>query len=661
MLVCRAPAQAPSLPGFPLEDYSYSSWTKFGSNPVMFRINKLNGDRIETTSRASNVLGRAVHGALQRYFEGQRAGEPEGEMTKAAHAAGVEFLKDFSDGFIEWTANIATRAKLDERFAFAYFGYVGEFAGRGKIAKVLLVEQMLKHRVEVEGRELPVPLKGSADLVYEDLEGQVVIWDHKMVSSYSADDKIDGAKLVQAAFNYFLVGAELGRMPHRMVFSEFKTSKNKDGSPQARNFEIVFADTPMLFELFFRLYEDITAAMLGRQVYVPNLSAVYDNEVAILAYIHRLDEPDHREKAFARMKVDNITDFLKRKIQKAGAMKKYLETVSKHFVSATTLNYATMTTQEKVKMKLAEHGIGVEYREKIVGGAFELYCYEPAVGVKMSKIEAYAKDIEQVVGISGIRVLAPIPDSELVGFEIPRKDRSFPGSAPASDGFNLAIGVDIHGQTVYSDIRKAPHALVAGATGSGKSVFVSGIIRQLAAMPTDLVELVLLDPKMVELCEFRGRGAYHDDLEGITSALEGLVAEMNRRYKVLQAVQAKNLEELRVTDGALPYVFVFIDEYGDLMASAKYAPDIRLAVLTLAQKARAAGIHLVLTTQRPSVKTIPGDIKANFPTRFAFKTASATDSAVIIDEGGAEKLLGKGDMLFLEAGASKLKRLQGFS
>lgn len=626
----------------------------------MFKVNRINGDQIETTNNASTVLGQSCHEAMKWYFGGGDTPTPtdEGEATLLAHDKGLLYLTNYSDGMVKWSKNIADRAKLNEKYAFAFYGYLKEFDFAKHIKEVLIVEKSITHTVEIDGKLLPVPLTALSDLVYRGHDDKIRIIDHKFTSKYSDPEAIDGAKLIQAAFNYFTVYAELGEAPYSMIFREFKTTKNQDKSPQTKEIEIVFDETPLLFEFFYRLYEDITDALMGKQVYIPNIQAMYDKEVAILSYIHRLDIDEERAKAFHSMQVDNITDFLKKRIERDGSMKKYLETVTEKFISAGTLNYSTMTTQEKIKAKMAEHGIGLNFENSTVGSAVTLYRFEASVGVKMTKLESYVKDIEQVTSTAGVRILAPIPNSDLVGFEIPNEVRTFPSGLPTSSGFDLAIGVDIMGATVRMDIREAPHVLVAGATGAGKSVFLNTLIEQLASIPK--AEMILIDPKMVELSRYAGVAkSYHSDVEDINMALAMLVGEMDRRYEMLQAKGARNLKEYHAKGGRLPYIFVIIDEYGDLVVRG-VAKTIKTSILLLAQKARAAGIHLVLTTQRPSVNIVDGVIKANFPTRIAFRTASSTDSHVIFDQSGAEKLLGKGDMLFMNPSVTGLQRLQGF-
>lgn len=676
---------------FPVEHYSYSSFTKFANNPIMFKINNINGDIIDTATSVSAVLGKSIHKSLETYLNAKLTGSNDSEATKLALETGTEYLKNYSDGFINYTSSIDTRQKLDEKFAFSFFEYLKGFK-MSNVKQILLVEKVLKHKIEIDGRHLPIALKGVPDFVYRDTKGKIRVEDHKTTGKFSDDQTIDAAKLLQAAFVYFLVFAELGEAPVDMTFRECKYSKNKDNSPQVREYTITYKDSPEIFELFYRMYDDVTNALLGKQVYVPNFNAMFDKEVAILAYIHRLDVEEDRAKAFKLAKVDNITDFLKKKIQQENSMKKYLETISTKFISGETLNYKDMTPQEKIKMKMAEHGFGLEFDSVINGNSVDLYRYDPSVGIKMSKIGSFTKDIEQVMGVSGIRVLAPIPNSSLVGFEVPKADRTFPTHAPKSDGFNVAMGVDVYGKDEHFDIRQAPHLLVAGATGAGKSVFLSSMIKQLKNVGNS--QLWLFDPKMVELAEFSDIATvYESDTLAIAESIHYLVEVMNNRYTDMQKAKVRNIADMK----GMPYIFVVIDEFGDLVtmqktisAEVKKRNSIRMQlakkinpnkdfametleelesdikeeiniktdILLLAQKARAAGIHLIVTTQRPSVNIIDGDIKANFPTRIAFRTSSKIDSNVIIDQDGAESLLGKGDMLFKTADG--IVRLQGF-
>lgn len=642
---------------FPLEHYSYSSFTKASSNPIMFKINNINGDIIESTTGAAAVLGGACHRGVQAFLGGEEdipTPVNHGEALAHGYNRGVEYLEAYSDGFIAWSKTIPNRQTLHEKFSFAYYGYIKDLGVDYK--SIILIEKMLKYKIEVEGQNLPIPLKGAADLVYENKKKQICIIDHKFVGRYSNEDGIDGAKLLQAAFMYFLVYAETGREPYSITFREFKHSKNADGSTQTKEYPMLYKEMPMMFEFFYRFYQDVTRMILGESVWLPNLQTLYDNDVSILAYINRLDIEDERNTKFEKMKVKNITELLSKEVQNNKTLKKYLKTVNTNFMPSKALNYKDMKIEEKIRMKLGEHGQAVKFDSKVSGSAVTLYKYEPGMGVKMSKIGSYAKDIEQVVEVSGIRILAPIPNSSLIGFEIPNAERVFTSEKAQNDGFNLAMGVDIMGKTKYFDIREAPHLLVSGATGSGKSVFLNSLINQILTIPN--ASMYLFDPKMVELHgykDLKNVKSYQSEAMSILLDLQILVNEMNLRYKYLQENNKKNID-----GSSLDYIFAVIDEYGDLVnQNAEVSKEIKKCVLLLAQKARAAGIHIILTTQRPSIKIIDGDIKANFPARVAFKVATQIDSNVVLDEPGAEKLLGKGDMLLKTNDG--VVRLQGYS
>lgn len=646
----------PAFEGFPLEHYSYSTFQKFSTNAFMFKVNAINGDSLETTSSPTNIIGRAGHYGVQTYLGGNEEyvvpANNDGEAMTIAFEAARKHLESYSDGFINYGKEVPNRQSLEERFAFGFLSYLKSLNFDPKKQQTIIVEKMLKYRVNVDGRELPVPLKGSPDWVYRDLEngGRIVIHDHKFTTKFSSPDAIDGSKLIQAIFNYLLVYAETGEAPYKMVFAEHKIIKNADAKePQTRFYEMIFDELPLAFDLFFRFYEDVTDALLGKMVYVPNIMAIFDREVSILAYIHRLDVDEVRAKQLSKLKVDNITDFLKKKIQKEGSMRRYLEEVATKFISADTLNYSTMKTEEKIKMKLAEHGIGVEFHSKVEGPMITLYRYTPSIGVKMSRVESFNKDVEQVTAATGVRVLAPIPGTDMIGFEVPNTERTFLGKAPAARALRIAVGVDIQGNVQYIDLNTAPHVLIAGTTGGGKSVTTVSMVRAIGGS----ADLWLMDPKKVELSGMECH-RYGDTPEEIELMLKALVKIMEDRYSEMKKRKEKNWSGRKIV--------AVIDEFGDLVMNGKgKGSSISHLIVVLAQKARAAGIHMIITTQHPTVKIIDGAIKANFPTRIALKTASPKDSEVILGYGGAEKLTGKGDALLMRSDSSVLTRIQAYS
>jgi len=305
------------------------------------------------------------------------------------------------------------------------------------------------------------------------------------------------------------------------------------------------------------------------------------------------------------------------------------------------------------------------------GPVITRYELEPAPGVKLNRIVALSDDIALAMKAQSVRIIAPIPGKGRVGVEVPNTQSSFVylQEVLASKEFQeakskliLALGKDIAGQPIIADLDEMPHLLIAGTTGSGKTVCVNSLISTLLfrISPKDL-KFLMIDPKMVELMPFNGLPhllcPVVTDAKKASIALNWVVNEMEERYKLLAKVGARNIEAYNERQESIPYIIVIIDEFADLMNLAR--DQIENAITRLAQLSRAVGIHLILATQRPSVDVITGVIKANLPARISFKVASKVDSRTVLDMNGADKLLGKGDMLFLRPGESKLIRIQG--
>ena len=321
---------------------------------------------------------------------------------------------------------------------------------------------------------------------------------------------------------------------------------------------------------------------------------------------------------------------------------------------------------------LSNFGVDTKMGQVTLGPTITRYEVQPNPGVKVSRIVNLSDDIALSLAAKSIRIEAPIPGKSAIGIEVPNDQpqvvglRDVIGSPEfkeSNSSLAIGLGKDISGNPVIADIGKMPHLLVAGATGSGKSVCINTIINSLLYKSTpDEVKLLLIDPKVVELAHYNGiphlLSPVVTDPKKAANALNWAVAEMNKRYKSFAEIGVKDITSYNEkSETKLPKIVIIIDELADLMMAC--ANEVEDYICRLAQMARAAGMHLIIATQRPSVDVITGVIKANVPSRIAFAVSSQTDSRTILDMGGAEKLLGKGDMLFYPLGAAKPIRLQG--
>ncbi len=343
-----------------------------------------------------------------------------------------------------------------------------------------------------------------------------------------------------------------------------------------------------------------------------------------------------------------------------------------------------LSMQSKLlEKKLEDFGVQGEVQSVIPGPVITTFEYKPASGVKINKIVNLVDDLALTLRATSIRVVAPIPGKAAIGVEIPNSNREIvrfkeivisKAFEKSKSNLTICLGKDIVGNPIVAELDRMPHLLIAGATGSGKSVALNTMICSfLYKSSPDAVKIIMIDPKRIELSIYDGIPhlitPVVTDVKKATNALFWAVREMERRYEVLSEMQTRNIDQynLKITKAIkghqtdqpqkLPYIVIVIDELADLMMVA--SRDVEVALTRLAQMARAAGIHLILATQRPSVDVLTGIIKANFPTRLSFQVSSKTDSRTIIDTNGAENLLGNGDMLFLPPGAAKIQRVHG--
>jgi DNA segregation ATPase FtsK/SpoIIIE, S-DNA-T family len=335
---------------------------------------------------------------------------------------------------------------------------------------------------------------------------------------------------------------------------------------------------------------------------------------------------------------------------------------------------ASARVAEALVSTLKSFGVEAHVVGQIAGPRVTRYELQLAPGTKVSKVAGLKDDLSYALATTEIRILAPIPGKQAVGVELPNQSPSYvalgdiyedlPGTASP---LAVWLGKDISGHAVWTDLARMPHVLIAGTTGSGKSGCINTILTSILLRSTpDEVRMILIDPKRIELNYYESIPHLLTPVvsspKGAAAVLANVVTEMERRYERLSILRARNLAEANRTlrgrgEESLPHLLVVIDELADLMMISPQ--EVEDAIIRLAQKSRAVGIHLVLATQRPSVDVITGMIKANVPSRIAFAVSSMTDSRVILDQAGAESLLGQGDMLFKPLGTSRLQRVQG--
>lgn len=648
-----------------IDFWSYSSMTTMLRNPLAFKkkyILKVYDD----LDSPSSILGKAGHKALEEYYKGKEIHE--------AIEAGLDLINNTSDSGVDW-GKTGSRAKLIESYNQAINFYFEELP---KYHEILGVEQGITTKCPtIDGQELPLPLKSFSDLIVRNERGEIEIVDHKFVRSYTDGDVDDFSHFVQAMFNFHTVWAEYGEKPARMIFNECKVSKNRDNTPQIQPYTMEFGDHMADFAVFYKLFNSCTKLVnIPDMVFLPNPNDIFDGQNTFevfrsgvisvdrpVAVKHKTEQKTFVEKQFVPSAFDKVEN-------------------------------ENLSDEERIRLKLQEFGIAVEMKDTHVGPSVTQYTFKPSKGVSMSKIAKMGEDLAIALEAENVRIEAPIRGTSLVGVETPSKVRKTVELATQhyrKGTLQVPIGVDVYGEVHYKDLADMPHLLIAGATGSGKSVMLNVLIKAITEqMTAKELDLVLIDPKRVELSHFADRkhvkGEIIYEVEEAVTELESLVELMEERYKTLQAAGVRNISDYK---GQMSKVVVVIDEFADLMQSGgktkkdavkaeiterdergkpimKYRkeveaerPSAESLIVKLAQKARAVGIHLVLATQRPSADVVTGLLKANIPTKIAFSTTSQVNSKVILDEVGAEELTGKGDMLFADPHARGLKRLQG--
>lgn len=696
-----------------IDFWSYSSFNAYLTNRSAFKdryINKI----YDTTSSPSAVVGSAAHKALEAYYN-------EGLEPHEAKARGLEYIAGVSDYSIDY-GKTGTRENMLATYGRAIDFYFEELPEYHEIlgAEIGMTEEVQT----IYGEPLPLPMKGFADLITRNKLGQIEIIDQKFTRAYSDGSVTDPNRFMQAMFMFHLVWAKYGEQPVRMIYKECKTSlntKDKAGEPQIQDYVIDYEEMRPYFPAFYKIYDLTTQEMNSAEYFLPNFNDAFNGQAAFDKFVNGVTDLE------APVAIKHKTEQVKYQDRKyvASAFDK--------------VENKDLSPEERIRLKLQEFQITSEHSDTKVGPSITKYYFKTSQGVSMKKIAGLENDIKLALEAESIRIEAPVPGTGLVGIEVPSKIRTRVDLAKKhfkAGTMNIPIGVTINGDVVYQDLTKAPHMLVAGTTGAGKSVFLNTTIQSLEAQmsPTDM-KLVLIDPKQVELSMFEDSKHLYEpiitDPVNAQKSLHNLVQEMEDRYEKLKAARCRFIDDYNAKNpkAKLPKIVVVIDEFADLMmtsndketaftvqstdlahdfisfaqhnsgeinsldmsmlqkeimfpseeeqekmaairemtthlrsmilsAMSVDAEPSEKSIIRLAQKARAVGIHLILATQRPSADVVTGLIKANIPTKVAFMVATRVNSQVILDQPGAEELIGQGDMLFQDPTKNHLQRLQ---
>lgn len=661
-----------------IDYWSYSSFTNFLSDPASFKkkyILKIYDD--QTTPSA--VVGKAGHKALQSYYTGTSV---EDSITE-----GINYINSVSPYSINFGKTGSVQGIISDytKAINFYFAEEPQFHNIIDVEKEIVVE--VNNAV---GQPMPMPIKCYPDMIVKNKLGQVEVIDYKFITSYT-DSSIQNPKhYIQAYFLQKSVEAKYNCKVSRVRFLEIKKSKNKDNTPQLQEYVIEIDDVmPEMIAIENLVVAATEQLNLEGFKFLPNVNDMFSGQNSFDIMIQGV------------MGVERPTEITHKTEQRAFTEKKYVASAHDR------IENKEFTDEERIRLKLQEFAIPVEMRETIKSASVTRFTLSPSAGVSMSSISKLTNDIAIALGAERVRIEAPIRGTKLVGIEIPSKDRKIvnltddhirPGT------LSIPVGMDINGNIMYKNINSLPHLLVAGSTGSGKSVFLNTVIETLTRQnnPEDL-ELVLIDPKLVEFAPFSKLPhvtKFVTNYQEAIKTLEDIVTEMDARYTTLMNSGCRSISEYK---GDMKYKVVVIDEFADLMMAAKpstkidwrkiatdidywYQDNMNLfempkmkvkvikgfikdqldgsisvedSIIRIAQKARAVGIHLIIATQRPSVDVITGLIKANIPAKIAFTTTNATNSRIILDQTGAEELTGKGDMLYIDTSISTPVRLQG--
>lgn len=688
-------ALAKHMEGFLIDHWSISAISSFIGNEKNFERRYIYKDYDQQRSMPS-IIGDVYHHCLMEFFRNfQNGGEilSYDALTMIAHAKldtiGADEYKPQKKLTI-----IEQQLKALECINFAAKSFLAEFdAYANEIQTVLYVEQAFKEFIQLNGIDVPLPLKAKPDLIFIDKEGYVCILDHKSVYSYT-DEKNVIKKYSNQSIGYKLVFDEfIRRNPHlfekwpkakegvkNFYYYENKYSQNRDGSRQIRQIPMDFEKSAQLFEqvLFEGVFRLMEAVQNPDYVYLMNPNDVMEDGTKILEFwmkthlegLEGFPNLTTQQKKILKKRRSSI-----RRSALTGIPKSMIRafTDPTDFVSLTLEDMENLSIPERIEHRLRTFSYPVKVEHTIEGYSCDTYLLQIGAGLKSTQIYGYRMDIANAVGVKDVRInksLVEYKGSAYIAIEVNRRETRplFLTKADIQDGPVFPIGKDNYGNTLSWSLLNpsTPHMMIAGAAGSGKSVAICDIIE--VALKKG-IPVVILDPKY-EFTRYADRCEVYNELQDIEAFMELAVAEMDIIFKAKGAVGNSKNKRLIIFDEAADCLIRQTKERVSYSVNIMTGKETKTVdrnfktleenVLIIAQKARSAGMHLVLAAQRFSAKILTGDAKANFTTRLCLTVASGTDSKVMLDQEGAEKLNGKGDALITSPEYSDPIRIQCF-
>lgn len=605
---------------------SHSAIMCFLNNQIQFKKRYIAKVYDEPSSPAL-VVGKAMHKMIEERLKGQ--------SIEVAIQSGLQEIENIADHEIDY-GKTGSREKIIDQYQKLSTIVINELPTYDDI---LAIEDRVECELSIRNKK--IPMKGYIDVV-RDLGDTLEIIDWKSVTSYSDEDTENWAYLIQSWIYVQLIEFKYKKPVSRVVFKEIKKTINRDGMPQIKDYVLDRHGIEEANDVIGRVVKAVSD-------YVDNPNATY--------FPNPRDMMNGAQSMHIVAQMEGVTV---RTVHTTERREKFAPV---NTVVAEDIADDSGSETERIMAKLVEFGVGGRIDEIVKSSAVDTYLLKPNRGVKMSKLAGMGDDLSLALGSDAVRVIAPIYGTQTVGIEVPH-EQSFPKFDGKTTSHQIPIGVDTMNNVIYDDIAKMPHMLIGGQTGSGKSVFIRNIIQSLNNCEVDIIDMKGLD------FDDLGKNIISEVGESL-ELIRHLVELMDNRYKNKRANAKRRV--------------LIIDEYADLIMQTgkeirtridgykkdgepkikQYTYDTRNELETnlarILQKGRAANINVIIATQRPSADIVAPIIKANCPVKACLRVATAKNSEIILDESGGERLLGKGDMLYLGSGMVKPVRVQCFS